>query len=39
LLASLAELQQEMPLPNSYDNDMIQMSDLPPDIEVESIVA
>ena len=39
LLASLAELQQEMPLPNSYDNDVIQMSDMPPDIEVESIVA
>jgi 7-keto-8-aminopelargonate synthetase-like enzyme len=39
LLASLAELQQEMPLPNCDDSDVIPMPDMPAEIEVESIVA
>jgi 7-keto-8-aminopelargonate synthetase-like enzyme len=39
LLASLTALQQEMPLPNSDDSDVIPMPDMPTEIEVESIVA
>ena len=39
LLAALAELQQEMPLPNSDDSDVIRMPVMPAEIEVESIVA
>jgi hypothetical protein len=39
LLASLAELQQEMPLPNGDDSDVIPMPDMPAEIKMESIVA
>jgi 7-keto-8-aminopelargonate synthetase-like enzyme len=39
LLAALAELQQELPLPNSDDSDVIPMPVMPAEIEVESIVA
>jgi 7-keto-8-aminopelargonate synthetase-like enzyme len=39
LLAALADLQQEMPLPNSDDSDVIPMPVMPAEIEVESIVA